>query len=50
MAANISRSLSGGGDYKVLGYSYSNTHLSSRDMSFCTETLNTVLGYWFSFH
>lgn len=34
MAVNISRSLSGGGDYKLPGYSYTNIHLSSRDVSF----------------
>ena len=50
MAVNISRSLSGGGDYKLLAYSYTNIHLSSRDMSFSTAPINTVLRYWFSIH
>lgn len=50
MAVNISRSLSGGGDYKLLGYSYTNIHLSSRDMSFWTAPIHTVLRYWFSIH
>ena len=50
MAVNISRSLNGGGDYKLLGYSYPNIHWSSRDVSFWTAPTNTVLRYWFSFH